>query len=309
MDNDFIKSVELIAEFDSYDQFKQSEYSDYEKYPSISVSKLKKIKKSPLHYREEEFETTAAMGFGKAYHAYVLEPERFKEIYHVFDESAILDILKGEGSKKPRGTTKYKDWLEVQYSIAEGKTMLSAEDYKKIESMDKRLKSHRYAKSLLTNGVAEKFLFVNLIDKFGNQYYIKLIADYRKDKKRICTDLKTITCAGEKEVIRDSAKYDYHLQAGIYHDILDHLFGNKLGYKFFFIFQESKKPYAFNIFQASPQFISQGRYEYEMLLMLWKECLKSGKYPGYQVWCENRFGINELSLPPWAISEINYFIH
>ena len=43
--------------------------------------------------------------------------------------------------------------------------------------------------------------------------------------------------------------------------------------------------------------------------MLWKECITDGKYPGYQVWCENKYGVNELSLPNWAVKEVNYFIH
>jgi hypothetical protein len=68
-------------------------------------------------------------------------------------------------------------------------------------------------------------------------------------------------------------------------------------------------PYAFNIFQASPQFMSVGRYEYEILLMLYAYCLEADKWPGYQVFCQNKFGVNELSLPAWAVKELEYFTH
>jgi len=79
--------------------------------------------------------------------------------------------------------------------------------------------------------------------------------------------------------------------------------------KFVFIAQEKKKPYAFNLFECSSQFIGQGRYEYEMLLQLYKYCIDNDRWPGYQVFCQNRYGILELKLPAWAIKSIDYFIH
>ena len=306
MESDFIKNVELIAEFDSYEDFKASEYS---KIDSVSVSRLKKIKKSPLHYKEEEYKESPAMAFGSAYHCYLLEPDKFKERYYIIDEKSIIDILIGEGAKSPRATNQYKEWLRDHQNAAAGLTILTGEEYQKISDMAKRINSHHYAKSLITNGIAERFLFVLLTDKFGNEYYIKLIADYLKHNKRIITDLKTAEDSSHDGFTRAGAKYDYHLQAALYSDIIEKLYSPGLPYKFFFLAQESSKPYAFNLFQASNQYINQGRYEYEMLLMLWKECTTSGKYPGYQVWCENKYGVNEISLPNWAVKEVNYFIH
>lgn len=306
MESDFIKSVELIAEFSSYEEFSKSEYA---KLQSISVSKLKKIKKSPLHYKEEEYVESPAMAFGSAYHCYLLEPDKFKERYYIIDEKTIIDILIGEGAKSPRATKQYKEWLISQENAAEGKTILTGEEYNTIKDMSNRINNHYYAKSLITNGIAENFLFVKLIDKFGNEYYIKLIADYIKHGKKIITDLKSAGDASLDGFTKAGASFDYHLQAALYSDIIEHLYSTGRPYKFFFLAQEKTKPYAFNIFQASNQYINQGRYEYELLLMLWNECINNGKYPGYQVWCENKYGVNELSLPNWAVKEINYFIH
>ena len=108
---------------------------------------------------------------------------------------------------------------------------------------------------------------------------------------------------------KSAAIYDYHIQAALYADLIEKSMNDDMPWTFIFIAQEKKAPYAFNIFEASTQFISHGRYEYELLLMLYKHCSDSGKWPGYQVFCENKFGINELSLPPWAIREIDWFIH
>ena len=309
MESEYLKNVELIAEFDSYEEFSKSDFNDQEKYPSISVSKLKLFKKSPLHFKEHEHKETEAFEFGKAYHCYLLEPSEFDKRYFVFDESSIIEILKGEGSKKPRSTKKYSEWLELQYANAESRILLNAEDFERIKEMSNRILGHHYTRSIIRKGIAEKFLFVKIIDQFGNEFYIKLIADYFKKHKKLITDLKTCTDSSANGFQKDAAKYDYHIQAALYADIFEKLYSDGFRWDFLFLAQEKNKPYAFNVFSASNQFISQGRYEYEGLLMLWNECRKTGKYNGYQVWCENKYGVNEISLPPWAINEINYFIH
>ena len=85
--------------------------------------------------------------------------------------------------------------------------------------------------------------------------------------------------------------------------------GDDRGWSFYFIAQEKKKPYAFNIFEASAQFIGQGRYEYEQLLRLYKMCLTEGRWPGYQVFCQWKSGNIELNLPTWAVKKIEFYNH
>jgi hypothetical protein len=91
--------------------------------------------------------------------------------------------------------------------------------------------------------------------------------------------------------------------------MLEAITGDGMRWSFFFIAQEKTAPFAYNIFEASPQFLAQGKYEYEQLLLLYKHCLEKDKFPGYQVFCENRYGINELNLPPYTIKEINFYDH
>ena len=69
------------------------------------------------------------------------------------------------------------------------------------------------------------------------------------------------------------------------------------------------KPFAFNIFEAGAHFMAQGRYEYEQLLMLYAFCMEEDKWPGYQVFTENKYGVNELNLPSYMMREINWFNH
>jgi exodeoxyribonuclease VIII len=161
---------------------------------------------------------------------------------------------------------------------------------------------------LLTNGIAERGIIGELetgIGKIG----VKLIPDYRKDIKHLVVELKTTRDASLKGFSKDCGDYDYQIQAAFYKDIVELLFNDKREINFFFIAQEKFMPYAFNIFEASPQFISQGRYEYEMLLQLYKFCLDNNYWPGYQVWCQNKYGILELKLPAWSIKDLTYYDH
>lgn len=298
----FFKKIDFEITEDS-----NEEYHSKKEY--ISASGLKLIKKSPLHFKEVEKTETDAMKFGSAYHTFILEPNKFEEEYYLFDDSEIYSILIGEGAKSPRATKKYKEWHEAQMRIAGQKKMIDRETYNQLSSMKKRLQSHRYAKSLITNGEPELSVYVEAKIFTGETVKIKIRPDFLKQKKRIISDLKTTSDASIMGFPNNAANFDYHIQAALYSDIMDKINGKGLGYDFFFIAQEKTIPFAFNVFRANPQFMGQGRYEYEMLLMLYAQCSADNFWPGYQCFTENRFGINELGLPPYSINEINYYIH
>jgi exodeoxyribonuclease VIII len=138
---------------------------------------------------------------------------------------------------------------------------------------------------------------------------VKFKPDHVNDNKKIIVDLKTTKDASKEGFPKVAGDLSYHIQAAFYSDMMEKIAGDDLSYKFFFIAQEKKKPYAFNIFESSPQFISQGRFEYEMLLQLYKYCTENNTWPGYQVWCQNKYGILELRLPAWAIKDLAYYDH
>ena len=297
---DFIKNI-------TFKECKDSNEIYHGNKEYISSSGIKLIKKSPLHFIEEEKKDTEAMQFGSAYHTYVLEEDLFNDEYFVMDETDILAQLKGEGSKKPRGTTKYQEWLFEQETQAAGKIVIDVPMMNTLKSMKNRLTSHRYVKSLLSNGEAEKSIYADVEIFTGQIIKVKIRPDYKKNGKRIISDLKTTIDASIDGFPRHAADLDYHISAALYADIMEAIEGKKMPWSFFFIAQEKVKPFAFNIFEASPQFLSQGRYEYEELLMLYQWCIENKKWPGYQVFTENKFGINMLSLPAYQIREINWF--
>ena len=300
--NSFFKNIEFQFADDKNEKYHNNK--DY-----ISASGLKKIKQSPLHFIEEEKKETEAMTFGSAYHTLILEPEKFDKKYYVFDETEILQILISEGSQKPRGTNKYKEWYQIEMDKAAGKELIELPAFHLLESMKKRLFSHRYVKSLLTNGEAEKSIYTTIGLEVGGSVNVKIRPDYLKQNKRIIVDLKTTSDASVNGFPRNAAEYDYHIQSALYTDIMELIEGKSMPWEFFFIAQEKTRPFAFNIFLASPQFQSQGRYEYEKLLTLYKYCKENNRWPGYQCYTESKYGVNILNLPPYSIKEIQWFDH
>ena len=312
MKSDFIKYFRCISRFDSNDEYHSN--SNY-----IGSTSLKTIKVSPLHFKNQEPLDTDALRFGSAYHCFILEPEKFENEYYIIDDTEFCSNMiqygkldkKGQRVEvsKPRATNEYKEWYEQQLSNANGKILLDLDDYHILKAMKERLFSNRYARNLLQNGEAEKSYYCDIELITGEKIGVKVKPDYCKRSKRIIVDLKTCQDASVDGFTRHAADMDYHIPAALYSDMLEFDEGNDMGWTFIFIAQEKKKPFAFNIFEASPQFISQGRYEYELLLQLYAWCKENDKWPGYQVFCSNQYGVNELSLPKYAIRELEYFTH
>jgi exodeoxyribonuclease VIII len=299
---------EYIKGFTSYNA--EGDYYKLDDY--ISYSGLKNLKKSPAHYRQYKDEPleveTEAMAFGSAYHSFILEPEKFERDYYIFDDDAIYQVLIGEGFRSPRSTKQYKEWQESEMRVIGDRKVIEKADYSKIKDMKERLLSHYYCRALLSGGEAEKSITGQLQTVEG-EINIKGRPDYVKLNKHFIIDLKTTFDASEDGFTKAAADGDYHIQAALYSDLMEMITGDERGWTFYFIAQEKRKPYAFNIFEASPQFIGQGRYEYEQLLKLYKMCIDNNKWPGHQVFCEWKSGNIELNLPRWAIKEIKFYNH
>lgn len=302
MESDFILSGNIRECDYGNDEWRNAK--DY-----VSKSALTQIKESPAHYKYgEPFVETPEIIFGRAYHCYILQPEKFKKDYYVFDDSMIFDTLIANGAKSPRATKEYKEWKDEQFSMNDGKTFIDKQDFERMQAMKGKLLTHPYANVLISKGIPEKGLIGEIETKSG-QIGIKLIPDLRNDNKRVCIELKTTIRASRDDFPKEAANYDYHIQAAFYSDMLELYYNDGRPVKFIFIAQEKRMPFAFNIFEADPQFISQGRYEYENLLSLYKYCLDRDHWPGYQVWCQNKYGIIDLKLPVWSIRDINWFDH
>ncbi len=302
MESDFIISSNIRECNYGSDEWKNAR--DY-----ISKSGLVRLKESPAHFREgEPFVETPEIIFGRMYHCFIFQPEKFKDDYYVFDDLEIINELKSKGIKSPKATNEYKHWYGSQVELSNNKVLVSTEDYERLNGMRDRLMQHPYARILIEKGIPEQGMIGELETKAG-KIGIKFIPDLRNDNKRICIELKTTVRASKKDFPKEAANYDYHIQAAFYSDLLELFYNDNRPVRFIFIAQEKRKPYGFNIFESNSKFIAQGRYEYEMLLQLYKYCIDNNKWPGYQVFCPNKYGIIDLDLPAWSIQSLDYFIY
>ena len=282
--------------------FRKSETDSNEHYHAqegISASGLKLVKQSPAHYMYSERKETDAMRFGTMYHHFILENNTF------FQKYTIIDIEKRPDKKHGMTAKENAAWLEsFDYPI-------SKETHEQLESMREILFRHPYAKSLLIGGEGEIEVSYYCELDIGAEKPIKFRfrPDRVKHGKRIIVDLKTAADASTDGFKKATTNQEYQIQGSVYPDLMELVMEQDLGYEFFFVAQEKVPPYVFNIFQASPQFRSVGKYEYEILLMLYAWCVENDRWPGYQIYCQNKYGVNELSLPPWAIKELEYFTH
>ena len=284
-------------------QFTKSENDSNEHYhsqPGISASGLKSMKQSPAHYHESKLNPTGqtdAMYFGELYHTFILENERFYKECTVINESERPDKRYGMSAKAN------KEWLDTF------ENPVTASTHEQLKAMREVLFRHPYARALLTGGEYEHSYYCKLDIGANIPIEVRFRPDHVRHDKRIVVDLKTAQDASVDGFKKASANFEYQIQAALYSDLMELIMNETLGYDFFFVAQEKTPPYAFNIFQSSPQFLSIGRYEYELLLMLYAYCEETGKWPGYQIFCQNKFGVNELSLPAWAVKELEYFTH
>jgi len=277
---------------------------DYYAKDAISASGLKRIKVSPAHYRfAEPMKETDAIRFGRAYHSMILTPELFLTEFFIMNDLAIYQSLIDKGYKSPRSTKEYKEWSFAEALKAETKTIIDGDQYQKMTEMREAFMKHPYARTLITNGEAEVG-YGGKIETLAGEIEVKLRPDYIKDN--IIVDLKTTEDASVNGFARSAANYDYHIQAAFYVNMMKQTRDIET---FFFIAQEKDKPYAVNVFEASDQFISQGRYEYELLLYLYKYCIDNDKWPSYEIFQQNKYGVNQLDLPSYAIKPIEYFTH
>jgi exodeoxyribonuclease VIII len=251
---------------------------DYNSSPAVNKSTLWEMHKSPLHYwhlmHDTPKEDTKAMQFGRAVHARLLKPDSFSDEYAAAPE---CDRRTKEGKAI---------WNELMET---GKEIISSDDMNAILAMEKEFNAVRSTLFDMKFIGTEVPLFWT-DDETGVDCKGRL--DAITDEYVI--DYKTTTDASTGAFHREALRYGYDLQAAMYMDAARANGYNPKG--FVFIVQEKNAPYLINIIRAGDAFLDRGRWLMRDLLMKYKECRDSDKWPGY--------GVNELILNEWeAVSD------
>lgn len=258
----------------------------------ISSHGLMNILRSPFHYKkllERKDPPTKSMIIGSAFHSLLLEPEVFYEQCAVFTKPYPDKTMSNKANKEAFEELKMGNFAE---------TILMKDDYNTILNMAEEVNKVKGARDLLKlKGEVEESIYLE-VDKIK----IKIRPDkYCKDG--ILIDVKTTKNAHPDAFRRDCLTYHYDLQLAFYADMLEKVTGTEFK-DVFIIAVENNYPYACQVYNCSEiGFIDIGRTRYQKAMEIYKECLKSNKFPGYEKYTNDEFGIYDLSLPDWFLKE------
>lgn len=259
--------------------------------PALGSSDLRLVAQSPLHYWAAKLdpdrkpkESTPAQKFGTALHAAILEPKRFGDRYIAMPEG--LDRRTKEGKALWEGL------------IATGKEPLPAKDMERLMRMSEAIHWHPVSAVLWDQCKPhfETSLFwtdaeTGIRCKFRPDL---MIEPCKMFPYGLICDVKTAEDASPEGFARGVWNWEMHYQAAFYPDGFQAVFQTPKPPAFLWLAAEKESPFANAYYSAPESLMAYGRREYRRMLMLYKDCLERGQWPGYST------QVQDLVLPPWA---------
>lgn len=255
----------------------------YEQVEAVNQSTLKLFSRTPAHARYAMLHKpapSAAMELGTATHAAILEPDT------VFERFAVAP-------KCDRRTKAGKDqWTEFE-ALNRGKILLKQDEWDQIAGMRGAVMEHATARELVKGKGQNELMAVAKDPDTGE--VLKALMDRVTAFQgwTVVVDLKTCEDASEWAFSRDCAKYEYHIQAAFYLDVLNAIAAHDR--RFWFVAIEKSPPFELAVYELDEDSLQQGRMEYRDRLAKFIECKKSGDWPGYGT------GVFPLRLPEWKL--------
>lgn len=251
--------------------FYHQSFIEYIEGEGINRSFLHKmIDNSPGHakWEEKNQETTESLRLGDAFHAAILEPERFEKEYITLP----VDCKPGSG----KGMQERKLAFEVT-AEENNQTIIHPEDQKNIKEMAIIIHSNKDVLDIMTDGATE--LSGYFIDT-DFDILVKIRLDFINQKDNIIIDLKSCADAREFPFRASAYQHGYDMQAfmGLYG--VTQITGVPHN-DFEFICVESKGYHGLHIWQADQEMLDTGYKKYKKAMTLYKQCLESDKWPGY----------------------------
>jgi len=213
----------------------------------FSPSQLKKLYLSVGQlnaYLSKVWTSSKQMDLGTAVHTKLLEPNMWDERYFVLDD---VEICKEIGGARPSATKKYKEWLLTVEEENQGKTMLSAEDNKTVETIYAKCAMLGIIDTFFTDGVAEKTVTGTAMG-YAELFNALCIIDYDTDFMSV--DLKTTSKPLHKFRF-DANELGYDIQASLTNSLN--------GKDFVFVVVQTVEPYDVGVFTLSDYFKNRGK--------------------------------------------------
>jgi hypothetical protein len=238
---------------------------------------------------------TPAMRFGRALHAFILEPETFESAYLVHEK---LDRRFKAGKTR---------WLDLQSQRGD-RDLLDQDDFDAIRWMAEALGRHPLARNLMIAGRREVTL---LWRDPGTEFELtrdnadganclpdglglpcKARADFWIPELRMAFDLKSTEDASFWAFRKTAANFRYHVQDAHYSDGFAAC-GEALD-MFLFAAVEKTKPFGVNVFLLDDAARDKGNEIVRRAMVKLAEAMRTREFPTYSD------TIQDLSLPSWA---------
>ena len=258
---------------------------DYHKSAGISSSGLGAILECPKNYwykylsGQYEAPNNKNFAMGTAVHTLALEPETFGERFLI--------------TKVPDKRTKSYEAAIIEISkLANGRELISPDDYQTAINMASALSSHQFFKKIGKGCIEHSLAWID--EESGA--LLRSRPDFYNDN--FIVDVKTSRDVSPAEFARSMFKYGYHRQAAMACDGLTKLSGRE--YSNVILFVVSKEPpHLIKCYLIGSESLEIGRAQYKEGAWVYQECLAHNHWPGYPEIVE------DLEIPKWAISEFN----
>jgi exodeoxyribonuclease VIII len=260
-------------------------FKEYLSWEAVSKHDLDLVSKSPAHYRASKLtptETTPAMHFGTAAHAWILEPETAARHVAIAPK---IDRRTKDGKAQ---------WAEFEMMHA-NKTHINSDDARHLSAMSAAVNNHKIAKELLKSrkGTEVSVLWQDPRTKSMCRCRPDLVTD------NIIVDLKTTYDASKAAFMHTVHKYRYHVQAAYYLDGCRAVGLVPEVSDFIFIAVEKKPPYGVAVYHLAADDIDRGRFQYERDLTRYTYAFQHNHWFGYSE------SIDTIELPYFARKEID----
>ena len=259
--------------------YNQSDFA-YRREPGVNQSSLKKILDSPAHYQAAlkfKLIPTPAMEIGTALHALSLDGE---------------DAFNGAYIKKPDGiklnTKEGREWKE---GVGRKKVLAAGgkdDPWGSVQGMAKSLQRLAWF-----DPDQKDYIKHNELSIYWEEHGVSCKA--RLDRvlidEGIVLDLKTTDSVDPELFTKKVVSLGYDFQAAYYARAAEVAYGKP--FRFIFVAVERKAPYTVDLFEVTPDMMTEGAFKVEKALKLYAECDKSGEWPNREP------VIRQLEYPGW----------
>ncbi|MFF3665382.1 PD-(D/E)XK nuclease-like domain-containing protein [Microtetraspora malaysiensis] len=186
---------------------------------------------------------------------------------------------------------------EAEEAHARGAVPVLRKEYQQAVAMADALRKDPVAGGLFQpgRGLPERSLFWQDV---RSGVWLRARLDWLPNRgpgRMVVLDYKTAASAHPAAIRKAVAEYGYHQQAAWYMDAVRAL-GLARDVAFLFVFQEKEPPYLPTVVELDRNALREGRELNRKAISLYRECVTSGRWPGYSD------SIELVRLPAWAQS-------